>query len=136
MKKTILILLLAIPLNGFSQLKIENGFGLTYSNDEDYYTNYMFFRMDKITALNQMRLVYSNWSLISDVNIYMHQTPNKITFTPTLIDFKLTLRYNYNKFNIEISHRCLHPIITKTIPLDFEIYGGYTFKLKLLYNIK
>jgi hypothetical protein len=127
---------LLLVLFSHSQIKLESGFGLTYCGKEVYKVNETTFSFNKVTAINQMRLEKDNFSLVSNIAVMMDRTERKITFTPSLAIFDLELRYFYNKFIFSVAHRCVHPISTSSKPLEFEIYGGYDLKFKLLYNIK
>lgn len=137
MNKLIIILLFTLIYGGcFSQVKLESGFGLTYSAKEEYLVDNKIFSLNGITALNQMRLTRRNVSLVSNISILMKKTKGKITFTPSLASFDLELRYYLEKITFSISHRCIHPVSTFSKPIEFEIYGGYDLKFKILYNIK
>lgn len=137
MRKIITIFLfISIPLLSSAQVTLESGFGLAYSPAEKYKVDSKAFSLDNITALNQMRLKYSNFMLVSNITVMMQRTPQKLTFAPSLASFDLELIYVKNKFTFVLAHRCVHPISVYSKPLAFEIYGGYNVKVKMLYNIK
>ena len=131
----LLVLLLAFQC---AVAQISLGVGVEVSDDEGYTwlekSVRHEIRIDKTMFLTQLRLEYKRFMLVSDTRIYAGL--DGLTFSPSLAVFDTELRYKINDlFKIGLAHRCVHPILSEWYNQE-RLYGGYTTKLKLHYNIQ
>lgn len=131
----IFLLMLATPIRA---QKFSQGFGVAYLPYNKIQISspvegvQLQFDKGNYEVTYKLQFDFKSFYIVSLTNVYMNKGKG-CEFAPTFSEFDIFAGYKFGKFKLEISHRCIHTVMSKSI-LPATHSGGFD-KISLSYNL-